>query len=227
MPDGARKSSLVTRLKSLFEDVAGVDLADADATMAFVELGLDSLTLTQAATQVKKSFGVNVTFRDLMARHKSFDALSTFLDATLPAEAAPAVAAPVAPLNVTGVPMPTTTFPLMPALTPAAPAGFVQQVVQQQMMLMQQQLALLSGAASLPPTTPAPAPATTLTPTNATTPPSAVASSKRDDEAMSNAKYDVKKAFGAKSATKLRRRRNVANSGIHDLAVLVKSDGCE
>jgi amino acid adenylation domain-containing protein len=220
MPDGtSRRTSLVTRLKSLFEDVAGIDLADADPTMAFVELGLDSLTLTQAATQVKKSFGVNVTFRDLMARHKSFDALSTFLDSTLPPEAAAAVAAPasvpVATVNVTGVPMPTT-FPPMPAmLAPTtAPTGFVQQVVQQQMMLMQQQLALLSGAASLPPmpaqfapptlppatlppTTMAPAPATTVPPTNATTPPSASASSKRDDESMSNAKYDVKKAFGA------------------------------
>ena len=38
---------------------------------------------------------------------------------------------------------------------------------------------------------------------------------------------DVMKAFGARSATKLRLRRNVSNSGIHDLAVLVKSDACE
>src|SRR3546814_216770 len=44
-----RKPRLITRLKDLFEDVAGFDLADADSGANFIELGLDSLMLTQVA----------------------------------------------------------------------------------------------------------------------------------------------------------------------------------
>src|SRR5207244_4275853 len=48
-----RHASLVTRLRELFEDVAGLDLSGADPASAFIELGIDSLTLTQVAMQVK------------------------------------------------------------------------------------------------------------------------------------------------------------------------------
>ena len=42
------------RLRELFEEVSGIDVGDADPAAPFVELGLDSLTLTQVALQVKK-----------------------------------------------------------------------------------------------------------------------------------------------------------------------------
>jgi acyl carrier protein len=74
----------------VFEDVAGIDLTDADTDLGFVELGLDSLTLTQAALQIKKTFKVSLTFRQLMENYRSLDALTAFLDQALPAEVAPA-----------------------------------------------------------------------------------------------------------------------------------------
>src|SRR3546814_8437363 len=60
-----RKPRLITRLKDLFEDVAGFDLADADSGANFIELGLDSLMLTQVALQLQKSLGSKVSFRQL------------------------------------------------------------------------------------------------------------------------------------------------------------------
>ena len=48
-------------------------MADADAERHFVELGLDSLTLTQVALQLKKAFGVKVTFRQLMENARSLE----------------------------------------------------------------------------------------------------------------------------------------------------------
>ena len=127
----SRLPQLASRLRTLLEDVAGVDLADAQGTTPFVELGLDSLTLTQAALQVKKQFGVAVTFRQLMQSHRSIDSLAAYLDATLPPEAAP----PVAP-NVVA----------MPAAQAAAGSSLLKQVIDQQMALMAQQLALLRNA---------------------------------------------------------------------------------
>jgi glutamate-1-semialdehyde aminotransferase/acyl carrier protein len=217
----SRIPQLVTRLRTLFEDVAGVDLAAADASENFVELGLDSLTLTQAALQVKKQFSVAITFRQLMEQYRSFDALAGFLDKTLPADPA-AVVVPVAAAAVPTTPVaaaagvaPTMFAPAMPLAQAAPVAGaggsLMQQVIQQQMQLMSQQLALLSGAAvtsvqavpavaAVPVVTPEPTPAVpaAAAPSSApsTTPATTPAASAPAEDAGHN-KYDVKKAFGA------------------------------
>ncbi len=183
----SRQPRLLAQLKSVFEDVTGVDLGDADPAASFLELGLDSLMLTQVATQVHKQFGTPVTFRQLMVDFASLDKLVTHLDASLPAESAP-VAAP-API---AMPAPMTFAPI----ASAAPANYVQQVIQQQMQIMAQQLALLGGQAAAMPamtpvaasTVPAPTPvATTATPTPTST----------EEESLAHTRYDVKKAFGA------------------------------
>lgn len=66
-------------LRRVIEEISGLDLASVDPTMPFVHLGLDSLTLTQAAQRIKKVFGVPVTFRELMETHKSLAALTEHL----------------------------------------------------------------------------------------------------------------------------------------------------
>jgi amino acid adenylation domain-containing protein len=158
---GSRQPQLVARLREVFEDVAGTDLSDGDPSTSFVELGLDSLTLTQAALQVKKQFSVALTFRQLMEKYRSFDALAQFLDASLPPDpvaattAAPAattaatIVAPAAAAAAQPAAMPATAAPMM-ALAPMAAVNgdgsFMQQLIAQQMQLMSQQLALLSGA---------------------------------------------------------------------------------
>lgn len=149
-----------TRLRSLFEDISGIDMMQAEGHAAFGELGLDSLTLTQVATQIKKRFKVNLSFRQLMENYRSFDTLSAFLRESLPPE--PVVAAVSAPASAAAVPLamaapvqaaaaqPPAAF--LPGVTvPAAGgdigSGPIVQLVAQQMELMRRQLALLSGAA--------------------------------------------------------------------------------
>ncbi|MDM0115085.1 amino acid adenylation domain-containing protein [Variovorax sp. J22R133] len=217
----ARLPSLTSRLRELFEDISGIDLAEAEGSMPFVEMGLDSLTLTQAALQVKKTFKVNLSFRQLMETYRSFDSLGEFLDATLPPEpvAAPVAVAAVAPVAVASpvvAPVAQQAAPAMVAMpvpTMTVPAGagtLVQQVIAQQMQLMQQQLALLSGASApmaAPVATPvaqvatASAPAVIQTPAApaVTTPTAAQQTAPADasDAPQGPIKYDVKKAFGA------------------------------
>ncbi|MDR6859412.1 polyketide synthase [Variovorax guangxiensis] len=211
----ARRASLVTRLRELFENLSGADMAEVDGSAPFVEIGLDSLTLTQAALQVKKTFKVNLTFRQLMESYRSFDALAEFLDATLPPEAAPAApAAPVAAAMPAAVApqqavatVPAAAMPALQAvqilqpvpMAAAAGGSLVQQVIAQQMQLMQQQLVLLSAAPTVPvslglpvPAVEQPTPMATAAATASNTTPEPAA-----EEPVPAPKYDVKKAFGA------------------------------
>jgi len=174
-----RQSDLTRRLLALFEDVAGTDLAGVAHETSFLELGLDSLTLTQAAIQIKKTFKVPVTFRQLMESHRSVAELAAYLDTQLPPDAA--APAPAAPTAIAPAPQ------ALPTLAPLAPMdggdALLQAVIAQQMQLMQQQLALLGGAPMAAPATPpqaAPAPAQAAT-----------------EPAAEPQRYDVKKAFGA------------------------------
>ncbi len=203
-PAAARHPRFVSRLRELFEDVAGVDLGDADAAAPFVELGLDSLTLTQAALQVKKNFSVAITFRQLMEKYRSFDTLAAFLDETVPAEAAQVAAPAVMAASAPGVAAPAAFAPLaMTVAGPAAaPSSLVQQVIAQQMQLMAQQLALLNGSAGAAAVAPQVAAATVTqpaAPAAVVAPPSAGAptSTPAPAEEASTSRYDVKKAFGA------------------------------
>jgi glutamate-1-semialdehyde aminotransferase/acyl carrier protein len=202
----ARRASLVTRLRELFENLSGVEMTDVEGGAPFVEIGLDSLTLTQAAMQVKKQFKVNLTFRQLMESYRSFDALAEFLDATLPPDPVAAVAAQPSAAAAVPAQQPAQAMPAamaMPVLQPAAALGagngsLMQQVIAQQMQLMQQQLALLSAAPSIPASPALPAPAVEQPTPMATA--AATASNPATpsaDEPTAPPKYDVKKAFGA------------------------------
>ncbi|HJV95130.1 MAG TPA: acyltransferase domain-containing protein, partial [Albitalea sp.] len=200
----SRRPQLVSRLRALFEDVAGTDINPADSAVSFVELGLDSLTLTQAALQVKKQFSVNLTFRQLMEKYRSFDTLAEFLDTTLPPEviAAPPVAPlvehhPHAPVHA---PMPAQHVAIAPIAMPAVGGNAMQSLIAQQMQLMQQQLALLSGTAvalpvAMPVAAPAPVVAAAPVPTAVAAPAAATAAAPVTEEG-GPVRYDVKKAFG-------------------------------
>lgn len=207
-------SNVDARLRSLFEDISGLDMAQAEGHAPFGELGLDSLTLTQAATQIKKHFKVNLSFRQLMESYRSFDALSTFLRESLPPEAAPAsvpapavVAAPVE--NAVSVPQaaPRQQMPVyMPMQGSNASDAQLSQLISQQMELMRQQLALLSGAVPS-------APIVTLQamPAQAAPAPATPAAAAPAEDPAQPVRYDVNKAFGA--IARIHTQRNAEPSG--------------
>lgn len=197
-----RRPRLVAQLKDLFEDVAGFDMADAEAEANFMELGLDSLMLTQVALQLEKAFGVKVSFRQLMGECASLDRLAGMIDAQLPPEvlAPPQAVMPASPSPAVAAPVATQGVPMM-----AGDGDFARQVIAQQMQLMAQQLALLSGnaaVASMPvpqvsaaqamPTASAPPPPSIQSPVQP-----AQAAATDEEAALAHTKYDVKKAFGA------------------------------
>ena len=73
------------KLRALFSDISGLSADQLIASAPFLEIGLDSLLLTQASTAIEKSFGVHVTFRQLLEELSSLDALAAHLAPSMPA----------------------------------------------------------------------------------------------------------------------------------------------
>ena len=208
----SRRPQLMSRLRELFEDVAGADLGAGDSSTSFVELGLDSLTLTQAALQVKKQFSVSITFRQLMEKYRSFDALAQFLDSSLPPEPiaqvihidVPTASPPLT--NPTAISVVTSTREQLSGVVPAFASplegGAITKLISQQMQLMAQQLALLGGVGAGTAQAAQVAVTATPTPVFATAAQTAVPATNKTSAAPSTdeggkVRYDVKKAFGA------------------------------
>ncbi|HJV53959.1 MAG TPA: amino acid adenylation domain-containing protein, partial [Noviherbaspirillum sp.] len=194
-----RIPELIAQLRDVLENTSGIEMADAPASANFIELGLDSLTLTQVANQIRQDFKVKLTFRQLMEEHRSLGALAAYLDQQLPAvphdgegggAAANAAIVPDAPALAVA---PAAPMGALPAAS--AHGGPVHQLIQQQMQLMAQQLMLLQGGAggalaaataagSPGPVAPAPAGAKPM-------------QERSEPELKGSIQYDVKKAFGA------------------------------
>ncbi|HEY4092529.1 MAG TPA: amino acid adenylation domain-containing protein [Luteibacter sp.] len=190
----ARPQRLVTELVALFEDVSGTELENIDPGANFVELGLDSLSLTQVALQLQKTYALKITFRELMDGCSSFERLAAHIDRLLPADTAP-----VAPVAVPA-PVAAPAMAAAPVAPIAAGGGLIQDVIAQQMQIMRDQLALLSGAAA-PAVISAAAPIVGAHPVgDAVRPspePAAPATNDAEEAALVHTTYDVKKAFGA------------------------------
>jgi amino acid adenylation domain-containing protein len=85
------KEALIARIKQLLEESSGLELAEASPDETFLEMGLDSLFLTQVATAISKKFGVKVTFRQLNEDVPNLDKLADYLmNAGVATPAAPA-----------------------------------------------------------------------------------------------------------------------------------------
>ena len=207
------RTQLVSSLCEALEETSGLEIAAADADVPFVELGLDSLFLTQFALTVQKKFSVKITFRELQEDYSTMDSLAERIEALRPdlavAAAPPAAVAPApapTPAPVQAVPVATT-----PAFAPAAPVAFtagagmapmIKTLIDQQLQIMAQQLSLLAGvpAAALQVTAPqaqVTAPQTQLAAKAAPPAPQTAAGDEAPESTPTMAKYDVKKAFGA------------------------------
>jgi amino acid adenylation domain-containing protein len=143
-----RKERLLAAASSLLHELSGYDLSGIDTSASLLELGLDSLLLTQAAQLFQRRFGVPVTFRQLMEELGSLEEIATYLDATMPPEAlapptpAAAPAAQVAPVQ-------SAAAQYAPAQTMALPTanlqgGTLEQILLQQQILTTQLLQLMT-----------------------------------------------------------------------------------
>jgi amino acid adenylation domain-containing protein len=127
-PDEPRLARLQRETLAMLEDVSGGSLGHDSLDRNLLDLGFDSLLLAQVSSRLRERFGVTVSFRQLMERFGTPDALARHLDETLPPD-------PVVPRS-----------PTVATAQATPPASAVEQLVRQQLELMRNQLALLESA---------------------------------------------------------------------------------
>ena len=81
-----RASKIRTQLLELIEELSGMDVSQSDNAATFLEMGFDSLFLTQVTQELQGKFGVKTTFRQLLGEQSTFDSLAAYLDSKLPAD---------------------------------------------------------------------------------------------------------------------------------------------
>jgi amino acid adenylation domain-containing protein len=79
-----RKTTILSKISSIVSQTSGIDYPNDASSESFLDLGLDSLTLTQFAIRLKKDFKLPVTFRQLNEEFSSPSLLADYLDQNLP-----------------------------------------------------------------------------------------------------------------------------------------------
>lgn len=89
-----RKENLAAKIKQVLEDASGIEMNGIQSDRNFLEIGLDSLLLTQVAISLKREFNLPITFRKLNEEYPSIDALVDYIDQNTASDlpAAPTIA---------------------------------------------------------------------------------------------------------------------------------------
>ena len=127
----SRRPQLIDSLCQLLEEASGIEVTPEEADAPFLDLGLDSLFLTQYALSVRRKFSIDVSFRELQDDCPSLAALADRLLQQLPPDSAaiapapapqPAAAAAEAPQSHPGTALLQATA-AQAAQVPAMPAA--------------------------------------------------------------------------------------------------------
>jgi amino acid adenylation domain-containing protein len=135
---GSRASRLAVEITDVVASLSGLSASRIDPNARFLEIGLDSLFLTQAAQALHKHFGQRITFRDLIEDLPTVTAIASYLDKKLPADS-PEPASAI---------LPDAQLKTAPVQS-GSDQTLVERVINSQLQVMAEQLAILRGA-SLP-----------------------------------------------------------------------------
>ncbi|MCC5641835.1 aminotransferase class III-fold pyridoxal phosphate-dependent enzyme [Nostoc sp. CHAB 5824] len=154
------QQKLIPLLKEIIEETSGLEIVSVDDSTTFLEMGLDSLSLTQVGLALKKKFQVKVTLRQLLEICPNLGTLADLINQALSPEALSALGLTETvadPILEAPLPAPATTLPTLVAhevhtngsapqisSQPAA-SSFLETVINQQLQIMTQQLALLGN----------------------------------------------------------------------------------
>ncbi|MBB6109293.1 amino acid adenylation domain-containing protein [Mucilaginibacter lappiensis] len=139
-----RKDILINKLKEIFEDAAGIEIDAANTGLSFIEIGFDSLSLTQIATNLKKTFNIPITFRKLFEEYNSLNLLASYLDANLPSDV-------LQPEAIASTAVQQQTFTPQPINNSTENNDLIIRLISQQLQLLTNQLALIQNGSSIQP----------------------------------------------------------------------------
>ena len=161
-PKMDRKTLILEKITQLFHDMSGIPLDDLHVDATFLELGFDSLFLTQATSKIKKTLKVKLSFRQLFEEAPTMEDLAVYVDQQLAPEVFQeelnqvnaALAPPTPPAaNLNSTNISTSISPLnapIPSLPKLDPSqmGAMETLFHRQLQIMEQQLAILNGGQS-------------------------------------------------------------------------------
>ncbi len=147
-----RLERLTTELLEIFTELSGEQLGPADVGLPFLELGFDSLFMGQVSQALAKGYGVEMTFRSLLADTPSVALLAAHLDDVLSADlaSAPQVTPAPAAQPVAAAPAPDMAQPTGPIAANGDVVALMQSQLQAMQSLISQQLQLLGQGAQQP-----------------------------------------------------------------------------
>lgn len=162
-----KKNALIDKLMDLFEGASGIDMKGKGIGTTFLELGMDSLFLTQMALKIKKEFKINITFRQLLEEFTNIELLSDALmdkwsyEAPVVAVATKTVVEESIPVKIAKEVKAEIEVPRT-SITTQFSSGSIEELLARQLDLMGQQIKLLGQGRTLIET---PSPVQTATPT--------------------------------------------------------------
>jgi amino acid adenylation domain-containing protein len=98
--DTDRKAQIRSSLEAIFTDLSGMDMSTVPVSASFLEMGFDSLFLTQVSQALQTKFGLKIKFRQLVDQLSDLSSLTDYLDRQLRPDAfRPSTPAPAAQLS--------------------------------------------------------------------------------------------------------------------------------
>ena len=82
--ESARRNDILATLKTIVNDLTGIDIAAIDIRADFLEIGVDSLLLIQASQAIQEKLNVKISVVQLFEDLTSLDLLATYIDKQLP-----------------------------------------------------------------------------------------------------------------------------------------------
>ena len=124
-------SGLIEEIKIILNDASGIEPQEMETGATFIEMGMDSLLLTQISISLSKKFNVPVSFRNLNEHYDTIELLAKYLQTQLPQEE-----------THQNFSFPASTLNQFPA-NPDAGQASVLNLLSQQIQLISQQISLL------------------------------------------------------------------------------------
>ena len=214
--DNSSRAGRISKvLAEIFEDLSGMDLSQVDGSATFLEMGFDSLFLTQVTQALHSKFGLKITFRQLLGEQSTMSSLAESIDSNLPADI---LSEPVA-ATVASVAMPATQIATSSDEMVPGPVSFtgnrdalksdspIERLMREQLQAMTQLFAKqIEAIRAISPAASASIPATLAPPVFASAPKSQ-ATHAADTEAKDIKGYTPFKALQKGSSTDLTQRQ--------------------
>lgn len=166
-----RKERILASLKTLVNELTGINPENMDIYANFLEAGIDSLTLIQATQLVKEQYDVKLSVVQLLEQLSNMDSLATYIDQELPPEPETLIKEELIPepppAPVVAIPAPVISVVQTRIVdNPSA----LDQIMSQQLQIMAQQLEMMRATVQPNPRPVEPRPVEPPPPTPTSTP---------------------------------------------------------